>query len=226
MGIKSPDVPVGSAINSWTVLEHTNTKGKEYRCKCVCGVEKLISKSNLRLGKSKSCGTGACSAKPGLTHGLSKHPLFSVWVGIQARLDNPTGANECYQGISLAPEWGDFQAFYDWSLANGYAAGLTIDREIRTGDYTPGNCRWVTHLVQSQNRGKHTGKLIPYKGVYKASPRKGKVLYEGTGKAPYYWIVIYDGNRKQKWGFATAEAAYQDRLAFIEANYRGSVVPE
>lgn len=227
MGTKIPDVPVGTAVNSWTVLEHLkNAREMSYRCRCVCGTEKTVTKSNLRLGKSKSCGAGDCNAKATITHGLTEHPLYSVWSGIKKRLNNPTGTNECYKGIKLAPEWEDFQTFYDWSVNNGYAAGLTIDREERTGDYTPGNCRWVTYLVQSQNRAKHKRKEIPYKGVYKSLPRNGKVLYEATGKAPFYWIVIYNGERKQKWGFTSAEDAYKDRLAFIEENFKGLVIPE
>lgn len=227
MGIKIPDVPVGSDMFSWTVLEHLQSaKEMKYRCMCVCGTEKIITKSNLRLGKSKSCNKGNCHTSSTVTHGLTNHPLYSVWSSIRNRLNNPTGANECYQGIKLAKEWEDFQVFYDWSVVNGYEEGLTIDREERTGDYTPDNCRWVTYLVQSQNRSKHKRKEVPYKGVYKSTPRNGKVLYESTGKSPYYWIVIYDGKREQKWGFTTAEAAYQDRCAFIEANYKGLVITD
>jgi len=105
MGIKTPDVPVGTVMYSWTVLEHLKSaKEMKYRCKCACGTERIVTKSNLRLGKTKSCNTGDCHVSSSVTHGLTDHPLYSVWSGIRKRLSNPTGANECYQGIKLAKE--------------------------------------------------------------------------------------------------------------------------
>jgi len=34
--------------------------------------------------------------------------------------------------------------FAEWAAANGYAAGLTIDRLDSDKDYDPLNCRWVS----------------------------------------------------------------------------------
>lgn len=221
----SPDLPIGSVLNSWTVLEQHPKKGEmNYRCRCVCGAEKVIPKSNLRLGKSKSCGKGMCKVMV-IKHGLTNHPLYSVWCGIKSRLANPTGSNACYAGIKLCVEWGEFEVFYNWAISSGYTAGLSIDREERTGDYTPTNCRWTDTVVQSQNHSGWEGKSLP-KGVYKTKPRNGEIKYAGTGKAPYYWIVIYKGKRHQKAGYITPEDAQQGRAEFIKDNYDGLVYPD
>jgi hypothetical protein len=61
------------------------------------------------------------------------------------------------RGISVCEEWMEFISFRDWSLSNGYAEGLAIDRIMVNGDYEPTNCRFVTATVN--NRNKRTTKL-------------------------------------------------------------------
>lgn len=159
------------------------------------------------------------------SHGLSSHPLYNVWGHMRRRIKNPSGKNACYAGISVCDEWeNSFKSFYDWAIGAGYAPGKSIDREDRSGNYNPGNCRWTDDVVQSQNRSKTSKKSLP-KGVYYSAPRAGKKLYGNTGNTPYYWIVIYKGKRHQKWGFATPEDAQRDRASFIKQNYDGLVYP-
>jgi hypothetical protein len=56
------------------------------------------------------------------------------------------------KGIRVCEEWDSYEAFRDWSLANGYAAGLTIDRRDNDKGYSPDNCRWVTQADNLRNR--------------------------------------------------------------------------
>ena len=220
----TPDLEVGSMYGNWKILEYVpQPREKYYKVECTCGTVKLVSKSNLVLGKSKSCNKGICK-KSYKSHGLTNSPLYKIWCGIKHRIKNPTGNNSCYEGISMCTSWNDFKNFYDWALQSGYKTGLSIDRIDSTKGYSPENCRWTTDVVQSQNRRKHKSKELP-KGVYYSKPRS-EPKYQGAGKAPYYWIVIYMGKRHQKWGFESPEEAYRDRLQFIKDNYDGLVYPD
>ena len=218
---KTPDLVIGAMYGDWTVLEERpRPKEKYYLVRCKCGLEKEVSKSNLVLGKSKSCNKGACKSTA-CTHGLTNTRLYGIWCGIKYRVKNPIGANTCYTGISLCAEWYTFDNFYAWAMKNGYADNLSIDRIDREGNYEPSNCRWTDAVVQSQNRSGRSTKQLP-KGIYKSKPRN-EPKYRGSGKAPYYWIAIYKGKRHQKWGFATPEEAYDSRKQFIEDNFNGLV---
>lgn len=81
------------------------------------------------------------------------------------------------RGIKLCNEWNNreivhlkgrghctkgYLAFKTWSLINGYADNLTIDRIDVNGDYSPENCRWIT--MKKQNNNKRVNHLITYKG--------------------------------------------------------------
>ena len=48
----------GKKYGRWTVLEYSHTKSKNayFKCKCDCGIEKIVRGRSLRTGQSKSCG--------------------------------------------------------------------------------------------------------------------------------------------------------------------------
>ena len=96
--------------------------------------------------------------------------LRSIWRTMKYRCEAKTGLRWKYygsRGISVCPEWrASFEAFKDWSLANGYKSGLEIDRKDSTGNYEPGNCRWSTRIQQMRNTTKRANaKTSKYKGV-------------------------------------------------------------
>lgn len=81
--------------------------------------------------------------------------LRAVWRQMKRRCTEPKD-DRYYRygarGISVCPEWQDFEIFLSWAISAGYQIGLTIDRIDNDGNYEPGNCQWATHATQSANR--------------------------------------------------------------------------
>lgn len=143
----------------WQSLR-TRTPIRRLRCRCDCGTIRDLQVSNLKRGATLSCG---CNSKPRLraaatTHGLSRHPLFQTLRSMKSRCHKPgSHAYENYgaRGIAVCEEWrGPDGAvnFYEWSMANGYRKGLTIDRIDNDKGYGPDNCRWATYQQNLNNR--------------------------------------------------------------------------
>lgn len=92
---------------------------------------------------------------PKYKHGGKGTRLYNIWKGMRRRC-NPVHANKypTYAGVGLkvSEEWeNSFEAFRDWSLSNGYADNLSIDRRNTLDGYSAENCRWATDLVQNRN---------------------------------------------------------------------------
>ena len=67
------------------------------------------------------------------------------------------------RGVTVCEEWlNNFEAFYEWAIANGYRDNLTIDREDANKNYEPSNCRWITAKEQANN--KRNNNYITYNG--------------------------------------------------------------
>lgn len=59
------------------------------------------------------------------------------------------------RGIIICDEWlgeNGFINFYNWAISNGYSEELSIDRIDNNGNYEPNNCRWVSDVIQCNNR--------------------------------------------------------------------------
>ena len=74
---------------------------------------------------------------------------------MRSRCKNPKATKYEYyggKGIKVCKEWDeDFICFYNWSINNGWAKGLSIDRINGNKDYCPDNCRWTTYTMQNNN---------------------------------------------------------------------------
>lgn len=100
------------------------------------------------------------------SHGMKHTTIYSRWCAMKERCYNPN--NKGYKrygarGITVCDEWrNSFEAFYEWSVSNGYQDGLTIDRIDNNKGYSPDNCRWATH--KQQNRNYSRNHMITYNG--------------------------------------------------------------
>ena len=156
----------GQRFGYWYVIEPVNElyDGAHtfWKCRCDCGNIGVVRTDQLTRGISNSCGcygreqSRAATIKRNTTHGLRRHSLYRIWHHMRERcLCKNDKAYRLYgaRGIYVCDEWkDDFKAFYDWSIANGWRKGLTIDRIDNDGPYAPWNCRWVTQDVQNKNK--------------------------------------------------------------------------
>lgn len=149
-------------------------KGVHYwQCICDCGNIVEVDVTSLKSGNTQSCGCYGKEQRKIATQkkftkygGLTKHALYRTWTHMKQRCVNPRDrAYKHYggRGIYVVDDWStDFMAFYNWSIENGWADGLTLDRIDNDGPYAPWNCRWTSMAVQCRNR--RNSKIIEYNG--------------------------------------------------------------
>ena len=146
---------IGVKFGRLTAISPKRTRTGLYgwKCKCSCGKEVVVRTSDLTNGHSTSCG---CLRKEvHSTHNLSKTLPYDTWTSMLRRCNNPNDKdyiNYGARGITVCSEWLSYPNFYKWTLDNGYAKGLTIDRINNEKGYSPENCRLVTMREQQQNR--------------------------------------------------------------------------
>lgn len=160
--MKSLDL-LGQKFGRLKVIEKMPSKDSRsmWRCICDCGNEKVVSGRNLKKGLTRSCGClqreiFAKNTNNPPTHKSTGTRLHNEWRAMKARCYIKSCSNyEHYgaNGIRVCSEWkNDFDAFKKWALANGYKDELTIDRIDVEKDYSPDNCRWITHQQNCWNR--------------------------------------------------------------------------
>lgn len=112
--------------------------------------------------------------KTNVYHGESYTNLYHVWRNMKSRCNNsnnPRFFSYGGRGIYVCDEWdgrNSYPIFQRWALISGYEKGLTIERIDNNGPYSPKNCKWVPHLVNSQNM--RNTKLITAYGETKSAP--------------------------------------------------------
>lgn len=151
----------GKKFGRWTVLCVGTPGTKHIRikwlCRCDCGNEKQVPSNSLKTGKSLSCG---CLAKElnrkRMDKGRKNHiRAYRTWAAMISRCLNKS--NDDYKhyggrGITVCERWRSFDNFLE--DMGDRPDGKEIDREDNSKGYSPGNCRWVSHKVNSRNTRK------------------------------------------------------------------------
>lgn len=148
--------------------------GWNWVCVCDCGTKKVVSPQDLKSGKTKSCGClhDELASKRATKYKYSVNEykrLHRIYHWMKRRCyDKSTPRYYDYggRGISISDDWLDknhgFDNFVEWSLKNGYADDLTLDRINVDENYGPNNCRWITY--KAQNANKRETKWVIYNG--------------------------------------------------------------
>lgn len=106
---------------------------------------------------------------PGYIHGGTGTRLYNIYHNMINRCYNPNNPRFKHyggRGITVCDSWlTSFLEFQKWSMNNGYAYNLTIDRRDNNLSYSPENCQWITNQKQQLNRSNNRN--ITHKGETK-----------------------------------------------------------
>lgn len=151
----------------WTILSEAEPttdgngwKRRQVMCRCKCGTTRIVNRSDVVTGHSKSCGClqrekAAQSGKRKATHGLTGSRTYESWSRMKQRCNNQKDPSYCEyggSGIVVCDEWNNsFESFL--RDMGERPNGCSIDRYPNlNGNYEPGNCRWATPKEQGRNR--------------------------------------------------------------------------
>ena len=136
-----------------------------WKCKCDCGNFHVVAGTLLRGGSVRSCGCSKIEStiKRNTTHGLSKHPIYNIWIHIKRRCYNENYPDyKDYGGRGINSDYfEDFIVFYN-DMFQSYKEHVdeygekntSLDRIDPNGNYTKNNCRWATNKQQANNTRK------------------------------------------------------------------------
>lgn len=156
---------IGFKVGKLTVISESGRISSQvsWLCQCECGNTSIIQGYELRKGNRTSCGKCTNIGQKQKKHGMYQTRIYSIWENMKARCNCPSEKhymNYGGRGIKVCQSWNEFENFYKWAIQNGYNDNLTIDRIDNDKGYSPDNCRFVSRIVQQNNR--RVNKTITY----------------------------------------------------------------
>lgn len=169
-GVSSGRDLTGLRVGLLCVLEcvgkPANSTQKYWKCICECGGTKVVSGSQLRRGKCKSCGCVELLNRKTMstTHGLSGTAEHGIWTDMRKRCENKNHSHfHRYggRGIAVCDRWKSFEAFYE-DMGVRPSSKHTLERKDNDGNYCPENCVWALRKQQARNRS--TTRFVVFRG--------------------------------------------------------------
>lgn len=129
-----------------------------WKCECSCGGTKTVKSNLLISGGVQSCGCikREQTVARNTTHGLSRHPMYSLYCGIKERCLNANASNfHNYgdRGISICERWIGPNGFVNFLADMGERPSKrhSVERKQNNLGYSPENCEWALRTQQSRN---------------------------------------------------------------------------
>lgn len=178
----------GEIFGQLTVLEKTGNSisghSSVWKCVCNCGNVKEVLGSNLKAGKTKSCGcllkTNTRIGLSSIKHGMHNTSSYRAWANMIYRCTN---SNYKYfhhyggRGIEVIAHWRN--SFENFLKDMGECPnGMSLDRINNDGNYQPDNCRWATNKDQANN--KRNNVKVTYQNETKTIAQWSRVTGVGT----------------------------------------------
>lgn len=160
-------VRFGRLVAQWPVGRDSNFHW--WLCLCDCGTLRIVRKSFLGTGNSKSCGCLQREKaslqlrehhpfKHGHAHKRGETRTYHSWGCMMERcygLSSPSRRWYGGRGIIVCSRWRGDNGFVNFLEDMGVRPlGRTLDRIDVDGNYEPGNCRWATPKEQAANKRK------------------------------------------------------------------------
>lgn len=148
-----PTALVGSRFGRLVVIRfnHTDSKNSHWLCLCDCGNTKVVCRSGLIQGQSKSCGCFRDALR--IKHGQVKSPEYISWGSMIQRCTNPKSANfSDYggRGIKVCKRWMIAKNFLD-DMGKKPSRKHSLERKDNSKGYNRRNCVWAVRKVQNRN---------------------------------------------------------------------------
>jgi len=163
---------MGRRFSHWLALNFAGRSDDNrvlWKCRCDCGIEKIVPIKGLLNGTSRSCG---CLRLREIIQRITKHgdasknsklkQFYRIWKCLRSRCNSVNIKSYKHyggRGIVCVPHWDDYENFKQDMLIGylktrrffGPKMMLSIERKDVNGNYCKENCEWIPKSWQSRN---------------------------------------------------------------------------